>query len=622
MNNNFDFKVNKVVIDVAGNYIILVIKTMETEITLVNIYGPNRDDPLFYENIQDLVLKLGYSNIIMVGDWNLVLNPALDYCNYKSVNNVKAQERVLAMTTDLELSDIWREINPETLRYTWRRTNPQQQARLDFFLVSETLMDKVKHCDILHGYRTDHSLITLELEFTKEAKRNSYWKFNKSLLYDRQYVLQINEVINNTIEQYAATPYNREKLNSIPLEEIQFTISDQLFLDVLLMEIRSKSIAFSSHKKKINTQKECSLEKEIEILEQKRIKTQQEIQDLHDKTEQLAQLREQKMQGILLRSKAKYAAQGERVTKYYCNMEKRHYTSKQMFRLVTKDGLTLTNTDDMLNETKEYYKQLYAKRIVQNVNLKEYITTLPKLNDDEADSLEGEITLEEASKALKNMANDKSPGSDGFTAAFFKFFWKRLGHFVVRSLNEGFARGEMSITQKEGIITCLPKGDKPREFLKNWRPISLLNVTYKIGSSCIANRMKTVLADLINDDQTGFIPGRYIGDNLRCIYDIIHYLNTHNKPGLLISIDFEKAFDSIDWSFMENVLREVGFKEDMCRWISAFYNNIKASVIVNGCMSQSVPVERGCRQGDPISPYLFVLCAKILACKIREDMED
>jgi hypothetical protein len=133
--------------------------------------------------------------------------------------------------------------------------------------------------------------------------------------------------------------------------------------------------------------------------------------------------------------------------------------------------------------------------------------------------------------------------------------------------------------------------------------------------------MKTVLADLINDDQTGFIPGRYIGDNLRCIYDIIHYLNTHNKPGLLISIDFEKAFDSIDWSFMENVLREVGFKEDMCRWISAFYNNIKASVIVNGCMSQSVPVERGCRQGDPISPYLFVLCAEILACKIREDVE-
>lgn len=122
------------------------------------------------------------------------------------------------------------------------------------------------------------------------------------------------------------------------------------------------------------------------------------------------------------------------------------------------------------------------------------------------------------------MQNDKSPGTDGMTVNFFKFFWKQLGSFVIRSLNEGFLKGEMSVTQKEGIIICIPKGDKPREFLKKtWRPISLLNVTYKIGSTCIANRMKKVFPKLIND-QTGFVAGRYIGDNLRTIYDIIHYL--------------------------------------------------------------------------------------------------
>ena len=111
----------------------------------------------------------------------------------------------------------------------------------------------------------------------------------------------------------------------------------------------------------------------------------------------------------------------------------------------------------------------------------------------------------------------------------------------MRSINEGFLKGEMSITQKEGIITCLPKGDKPREFLCNWRPISLLNVAYKIGSSCIANRIKSVLPNLINEDQTGFISGRYIGDNLRIIYDIMEYLDEKNLPGLLVSIDFKKS---------------------------------------------------------------------------------
>ena len=88
------------------------------------------------------------------------------------------------------------------------------------------------------------------------------------------------------------------------------------------------------------------------------------------------------------------------------------------------------------------------------------------------------------------MKNGKSPGSDGFTVDFLKFFCKKLGYFVVRSLNEGFKKEKLSITQREGIIVCIPKGDKPREHLKNWRPISLLNVVYKIGSACIANRIK------------------------------------------------------------------------------------------------------------------------------------
>ena len=135
------------------------------------------------------------------------------------------------------------------------------------------------------------------------------------------------------------------------------------------------------------------------------------------------------------------------------------------------------------------------------------------------------------------MQNGKSPGTDGMTVDFLKFFWKHLGVFVVRSLNEGVAKGEMSITQKEGIIICLPKGDKPREYLKNWRPVSLLNTTYKIGSSCIANRLKTVLPNLISEEQTGFVAGMYIGDNLRLLYDMTYFKKPHLKqdlPGLLI----------------------------------------------------------------------------------------
>jgi hypothetical protein len=205
------------------------------------------------------------------------------------------------------------------------------------------------------------------------------------------------------------------------------------------------------------------------------------------------------------------------------------------------------------------------------------------------------------------------------TVILFKIFWRQLGFVVVRSLNERFQKGEMSVSQKEGIIICLPKADKPREYLTNWRPITLLNVVYKIGSACIASRIKSILPQLIHEDQTGFVPGRYIVDSLITLCDIIQYLEEKRLPGLLVSIDFEKAFDTVSWIYMNKVLKAFGFGKEICNWVSTFYNDIKAYVMVNGKTSEGFKIKRGCRQGDPISPYLFILCAELLACKIRED---
>ena len=112
---------------------------------------------------------------------------------------------------------------------------------------------------------------------------------------------------------------------------------------------------------------------------------------------------------------------------------------------------------------------------------------------------------------------------------------------------------------------------------------------------------------------------RYIGDNIRLIYDLISYLYRENKPGLLLCLDFEKAFDSVDWKFMFNVLRAFGFGPDICQWIFTFYKDIKSSVTVNGRLSQWFAIQRGCRQGDPMSPYLFILCVEILAIMIRQN---
>jgi hypothetical protein len=358
------------------------------------------------------------------------------------------------------------------------------------------------------------------------------------------------------------------------------------------------------------------------LIERKVDKTEIDLNDLKDKNEKLVEIRQRKMEGVLLRSRARWVGEGEKITKYFCGLEKRNFVSKQMNKIIAKSGHTLTKTQDIVEETKHFYESLYENRKTEDCNIDEMVNEYPKLTEEEANDLEGKITVEEATHALKKMKNAKSPGSDGFTVEFFKVFWtKRLNNLVVRSINDGFDKGEMSSTQKEGIIICIPKGDKPREYLKNWRPISLLNVVYKIATSCIAERMKTILPKLISEDQSGFMADRYIGNNTRLIYDLINYCNTNKLTGLLLCIDFEKAFDSLDWKFMHKVLKAFGFKNDIRRWINVFYSNTKSTVLINGQSSPWFTIKRGCRQGDPISPYLFILCAEVLAIMIKENKD-
>ena len=218
---------------------------------------------------------------------------------------------------------------------------------------------------------------------------------------------------------------------------------------------------------------------------------------------------------------------------------------------MNEEGKEVTETSDVLKCQTNFYKELYKE--VEIDDSKSIHSILgdneSKLSDKESQELEGEITYTELTSALRNMNNNKSPGLDGFTVEFFKFFWVDIGQFTLRSLNFGYRTGSLSITQKQGIITCIPKPNKPRINLKKWRPISLLNVTYKLVSAVISNRLKTVLDKVIHENQKGFIAGRFLGENVRLIYDVLFESKKQNIPGLLLSIDFEKAFDTVSWKF-------------------------------------------------------------------------
>ena len=212
----------------------------------------------------------------------------------------------------------------------------------------------------------------------------------------------------------------------------------------------------------------------------------------------------------------------------------------------------------------------------------------------------------------------KSPGSDSFSVEFYLRFWCLLGQDLTDTLNHCFRTGFLSNSQKTGILRLLYKKDDPLS-LKNWRPISLLNTDYKIATKVLANRLRRVLPGILHADQTCGVPGRSIFENLFLTRDTLDYIDKKNISAVMITLDQEKAFDRVNHAFLQRVLDRFNFGPDFRRWVSVVYTDITSSVLNNGWLSKPFHIQRGVRQGCPLSPLLYCLVVETLGQIIRND---
>lgn len=228
----------------------------------------------------------------------------------------------------------------------------------------------------------------------------------------------------------------------------------------------------------------------------------------------------------MLRSHAIWCEDGVKSTKYFLSLEKRNYKNKRIDKLGI-NNITLTDIETIIQEEKEYYQSLYKssqENVLNNEEFSNFLNNLdvPRLSDNEALECEGAITETECSKILTDLKVNKTPESDGFQVEFYNFFWPEIKDLVLESINYSVVKNRMSNDQRKGVITLVPKKDKDKTNLKNWRPISLLNFDYKIVSKVLANRVIGILPKLIDSDQTGYIR---IGENIRTISDPITLTN-------------------------------------------------------------------------------------------------
>ena len=558
---------------------------------LANVYAPNKDSPAFFINLAQNMFEMPEHRIV-VGDFNLVLDNDLDRknCTY---NNDNSKEILLQIMDELLLCDVWRTRNVDQSRYSYfvKRGQTIKASRIDFGLVSHGLDYQIESVFYVPGIMTDHSAFYMSINPMLIERGRGFWKFNNSLLHRLEFVSEMNNLIGSKLQEYRNLDAKKK------WETLKFDMAN------LAQEQASN---YSMNRKLIISQlQEKAMQLEEELSDTLSIRTNDLLlwtrADLND-------LLNEEIRGVIFRSKAKYFMQAERNTKYFYSLEKARYNAKTCSTLIDSDGSVTNDQKKILKIQGDYYSKLYSSD--HDVHFSIQGNPAVKITLEESAQCDQEQTLEEVSVALKQMSNDKCPGLDGLTVNFYKFFWQSIGHPLFEALQQGLSEGKLHDSALRGVINLIPKSNKDTRLLKNLRPLTLLNVDYKILEKSLANRLKINIDRLVHQHQKGFMANRRISGNIRKIMDIMLAMEDEQMDSIVISVDFEKCFDKVEFDAIFGSLAYFGYGSKLIDMIKTTYNGFMAVVQNNGHLSRPLCIQRGVRQGGPIPASYFCIALK------------
>lgn len=324
----------------------------------------------------------------------------------------------------------------------------------------------------------------------------------------------------------------------------------------------------------------------------------------------------------LQRSRIFWLKEGDRNTKYFHRHAAWRAKKNKIIRLKDEDSKYVENKEQLEQMATAFFQKLYTKD--HSVTPTEVVDLLKSLVDEPMNlELCKPFSDEEISDALFQIGPIKAPGPDGFPARFFQRNWDTLKGEIMAAVRKFFADCAMPDGVNNTSIVLIPKVKQP-ENLKEFRPISLCNVIYKVISKCLVNRLRPLLSDIISPTQSAFIPQRMITDNVLIAFESIHAIQRNNSPDnsfCAYKLDLSKAYDRVDWDFLERALLKVGFCRQWVDWIMECVTTVKFSVNFNGSLLEAFSPTRGLRQGDPLSPYLFLFVAEGLSSVLNREVE-
>ena len=590
-----------------GRIVSTIIKHYNTELHLVNVYAPasasHSERDSFFQNDLLYYLRNKLNNVILGGDWNCILSER--DCQSR---NIQVSKTLLNIVRSIKCKDAWF-CKDRNVEYTFVRQN--YGSRIDRFYV-RNLANYIEYIKVVHVNFSDHSSIEMSIKLPEIPKVGRYyWKLNVSML-DR-----------DDIKDEFRTEWNRIK-NSINFYD---TINDWWVIQAK-PEIKKffKDKGREESAKKYGTLE--FLEFKLNRIYDKLNKTGEinysEVKGIKDR---ISAIKAEILEGVKIRSRIQEQLEGEKVSAYLIGKQNSIKSKKLITEIQVEDnivesmnaGSTLNSKDSIEWYVNKYFEKVYKKENADDRFQSWFLQFLDcKLTEVDKQSLGKEVTEEEIANAVKFLNCNKSPGIDGIPNDFYLKYWdiihKEVSQVITSIINGLFLQGN----QKRAIITLIPKdGDLTQ--LKSWRPISLICSDVKIVAKVLAMRLYPLMPRIISENQHCVNSKSIVHCNGK-IRDIIYYANENRLTGALVNLDWEKAFDKVDWNFLIKIMKKLGFPDFITKWLMILYTDITSSCMVNGFITKEFNIERGVRQGCPMSMITYVFFQEPLYRAIEKNI--
>ncbi|KAJ0475516.1 putative RNA-directed DNA polymerase [Helianthus annuus] len=569
---------NRNYLAVSGN----MVSTGE-EIVIVNVYAPN--DPgerrgLWAELVQ---LKRSINGLwVFLGDFNDVRSPEERWNSEFVAVNAEFFNQFISEADLVEYQMGGRQ-------YTYKSDNGVKMSKIDRFLVCRNFMGKwsMASCMALSNLVSDHCPILLSTVQTDYGKIPS-------------------RMFNSWFEIPGAVEKAVQLMGSFQFEGLP-----DLALDVKLKWVKRRLKEWVFDKKsELDSSYNAKLKRleELETMAEQRNLDQDELEERMGCKTFITESDRLKTMDLQQKSRVRWAKEGDENTRYFHGVINANTSSNRIHGLHI-DGVWVADPPLV----KDHVFSFFADKFVEPLHARPVLQCpyLAQLSNEEANALVCPFTLSEIKNAVWECDGDRAPGPDGINLKFIKRFWNELEADFLGLFQHFFESEQLNSGCMSSFLALIPKRSDPGG-LHEYRPISLIGCINKVVSKVLVNRLKVVIHKLVSEEQTGFLSGRSILDGVIILNELIPWLKKNKREGMILKVDIEKAYDSLSWEFLNLMLGQMNFPEKWKRWIMSIVSSARASVLVNGSPTQEFTCSRGLRQGDPLSPFLFVLAMEAL----------